>query len=177
MESGMNEHSALPQLIVVILDDDLVHDLHSQHLETKLNLIIKWLVNELDKSLSIYKDYLPQKAKKNHQPHILWMIPLTHKYFGHGNNNRCIFQGEIITNIVKSKQDMSILKMIKEWDHDNSQLYIVENDHFTSIGLSKYWASKDAAIQFWSVAVKPKIGFIHKRNKSHQKQKYLNYKT
>ena len=70
---------------------------------------------------------------------------------------------------------MSTLKMVKEWDYDNFQLYVAECDRFTSARLGKYWASIDAAIRFWMVAVQPKIHNKWKKNSSLKSTKTNDY--
>ena len=101
---------------------------------------------------------MPKCAKHDHKPHVLWIALPTHKYFGQSNNRKRERQSEILSTTVKVHDDMSVLKMVKEWDPDNSNFYIYDSDRFTSEGLYHYWASVDSAIHYWDVAIHPKIG-------------------
>ena len=53
---------------------------------------------------------------------------------------------------------MSLLQMIKFWDHGNSNLFMDEQYRYTSEGLTMYWRAVDAAVRFWNVALAKKAG-------------------
>ena len=50
-------------------------------------------------------------------------------------------------------QNTSTLRLIKCWDHDNSNLFLEEQSSDTNEGLSIYWRSVNAAVRFWQIAV------------------------
>ena len=71
----------LPKVIAVVLDDDVVKNVHAKNNksgEVQLNIITEWLLREFEKCITIYKDQLPPKAKKLGYPHLLWLCPPTH---------------------------------------------------------------------------------------------------
>ena len=114
-------------------------------------------MREFEKVIDIYKDYLPDKAKKFGFPHILWIAPPNHKNFGSSNNSKRRNQTEALLGNVDRFKFMSALKLIKVWDPKDSNNYLYESDRFTSSGLTNYWKSVDSAIRFWNVAVLAKL--------------------
>ena len=154
---ALNEHNTLPKLVVVILDDDLITDIpNNSSTFMKIRDIMKWLFRQFEHNLKIYKDFLPVKAKMALLPHVLWIAPPVHKYFR--NNRRCEMLTDCMQKHVKMYQHMSVLKLIKIWDPEDSSSYIYENDRFTSDGLVRYWLSVDSAIRYWNVAIFSKLG-------------------
>ena len=61
---------------------------------------------------------------------------------------------------------MSVLKLVKFWDHDNSDLFLEEQYRYTSEGLKMYWYAVDAAIRFWNVALSKKFEKLGKKPKN-----------
>ena len=87
----LNEHTMLPKLIVIVVDDDIINQVEDDQ-ETSLvfhyERLMSGLCNLLNKSINCYKDMLPQKAKRESVPHFVWIAPPTHKYFSDDNNKR-----------------------------------------------------------------------------------------
>ena len=64
----------MPKLVVVITDDDIVKNFIANHDSyDKIHRVTRWLVKEFEKTIDIYNDYLPEKAKRFGVPHIVWM--------------------------------------------------------------------------------------------------------
>ena len=86
---GINEHSQLPRLIVLVMDDDIIRggrcedDADFTVFYTRILDYIMW---DMDKQLNLYKELLPSKCKREGIPHILWLAPPTHKNFYSRNN-------------------------------------------------------------------------------------------
>ena len=137
----------MPICIVMVLDDNLVAQLPSQGFEIIAEDLTHWLIRETRHALETYRDYLPHKAKCDHFPHVLWILPPVHKFFGKGNNRCREKQGQLLQKIAQTYPDMSTLHMLKEWDLQNANLYLYDSDRFTDEGLAKYWALIDAAIR------------------------------
>ena len=164
--NAFNEHEQLPKVIVVVLDDDVVKYVKTTNPEATalvIDRITQWLIREFDRSIFTAKYFLPQKAKKADEPHVLWIAPGTHKYFGDLNNKKRIYQTDSLESFVKVKENMTILKMIKFWDHEDSSFFIYDSYRFTAQGLKNYWLAIDSAIRFWSVAIAPKLKFKNKK--------------
>ena len=90
-------------------------------------------------------------------PYFIWMAPPTHCNFGHKNNDFRLFQTKCLTEIVSTKRNMLVLKLVKIWEHEDCGAFLHEAYRFTSDGLDKYWASVDSAIRYWDVILSPKI--------------------
>ena len=175
---GLNKHSALPRLIVVILDDDLVSsiDYRKSDCDETLHKLTSWLMREFAKAIRATKDVLPEKAKSEHLPHILWMAPQLHKYFGDFNNEQRFMQSDSLHEIVKTMQDMSMLKLVKAWDKEESHFFIRDAYRFTSAGLEAYWQLIDCAIKFWDTVLSKKFTnkkpHLQQRKQSHKNDKF-----
>ena len=141
--------------MVVVLDDDVVKNINYPE---STAIVTNWLVDQFEKLINSHQEKLPAKAIKAFYLHILWMCPPTHKFFGESGNQRRTKQSKCIESAVKNKPNMLSLKIIKSWDHKDSNAFIYDSYRFTSSGLNKYWLGVDAAIHFWNVAVSPKIG-------------------
>ena len=144
---------------MVIVDDNSCNyiKLHEGLETTKIDCITSWLHNEFNKAVSIYKDFLPSRAKKMGLLHILWIAPPTHKNFSANNNTKRVLQAKTLMNYSQLHENMSCLKMIKIWDHDDGNNYNYHSDRYTAEGLVKYWNSVHSAIHFWNIAIYPKI--------------------
>ena len=101
--------------------------------------------------MQAYKDIIPQKAKKDHLPHFIWMGPLLHKYFSRTNNALRAMQSRVLEELLHIRSNMTYLKMIKIWDFDDPNLFLKNSYRFTDEGLNKYWASVDSAIRYWDI--------------------------
>ena len=67
---NLNEHSALPKLIVMVLDDDLIRGTRPNtktDMITFLTRITVYLVNQLERIIAAYKGVLPDKAKRDNK--------------------------------------------------------------------------------------------------------------
>ena len=139
--TALNEHKGLPKLIVFVIDDDIItsaptnsEDSITQQYEYILNALFKLI----ERSIDCYKDVLPAKAKREHVPHILWMAPPTHKFFSESNNEkRCKF-ANALNNVVLLYTDVTMLRLVKSWNHEDSNLFLKEQYRYTSEGLRKY---------------------------------------
>ena len=140
----------LPKLIVVVLDDDVVKNINYPKSTT---IVTNWLIEQFQKSIITYQEKLPAKAIKIGYLHVLWMCPPTHKFFGESGSQRCIKQAECMEQALKDKQNMSSLRIIKSWDHEDSNAFIYDSYRFTSSSLTKYWLGIDAAIRFWNEVI------------------------
>ena len=157
---AVNEHNTLPKLIIVILDDDLIYgvskksdlDDHQQ-----LHILTAWLMTEFEKAILAYKDMLPPRSKRSDYSHFLWIAPPTNCNFPLHNNDMRVYQGKCLSDIVKTKQNMSVLQMVKIWEHTDRNAFLQDAQRFTSDGLDKYWSSIDSAIRYWDVILSKKI--------------------
>ena len=157
---AINDQGALRKLIVMVQDDDIIKYLEGETAEDvkiQIRPIMKWLVREIEKAILAFKDFLPNKAKRHHQPHVLWMKPPVHTNFGNSWNMLREEVGVALREVTESKINMSCLPMLKIWDPEDQNAFRYESYRFTSEGLRKYWLSIDSAIKFWCTAISTKI--------------------
>ena len=111
----------------------------------------------IDQYIAIYKDWLPAKCKRENIPQILWMAPPSHKFFLDNKNEKRAKFTNALSAIVALHVNTSMLRLMKFWDHNDSNLFLEEQYHYTCEGLNMYWKSVDAAIKFWFIALSKKI--------------------
>ena len=160
---ALSKHTGLPRLIVVVPDDDIITSIpdnrNSDDISTtkEYEHILNSIFNMIDRCISIYKDWLPAKCKREHIPHMLWMAPPSHKFFSDNNNEKRAKFTNALSAIVALHENTSMLRLVKFWDHNDSNLFLEEQYRYTSEGLNMYWRSIDAAIKFWFVAISRKF--------------------
>ena len=164
---GFNDQVALPKLIVVVMDDDIIKNIYGNCLEEailQIEPLINWLVREFEKLILTMKDVLPTRAVRDHLPQVLWMCPPVHTVFGDSGNMMRQELTHAIKRIVDTKKDMSTLSMIKVWDSEDRGNIMENGLRYTSQGLKNYWLSIDSAIRYWCTAICPKIGQKRMKN-------------
>ena len=151
--SAIKEHTLLPKLVVLIMDDDLICTFKyaDYGVSEAFGHIIHSLAAEFNKIVESYKDKLPLKALRKEYPKFIWIAPPLN----------CSFDNNILRNkLTKSikstleiQQHQMMLKIVICWEYDNSSLY--RNGFFTADGFHKYWQSIDSAIEFWARNLAP----------------------
>ena len=184
--TALNEHATLPRLIVFILDDDIINSIpedRNSNLDIHYERILCGLFNMISKVIDIYKEMLPNKAKRENVPHLLWIAPPTHKYFSESNNERRSRFTTALGVAVSLQRNMSMLRLVKFWDHDDANLFLKEQYRYTSQGLTCYWQSVDASVKFWNIALAKKFAIKstpskgdnkNSKEKQHNKDDALN---
>ena len=158
--TALNEHAVLPKVIVMVPDDDIINQVKDDpntNLSFYYERLMSGLCNLLNKSVDCYKDMIPLKAKRETIPHFLWIAPPQHCYFSEDNKSRREIFSNAVNVAVAAQKNMTMLKLVKFWDMDNSNLFLKDQYRYTSEGLTLYWRGVDAAIRFWNVALSKKI--------------------
>ena len=168
--AGLNAHNGLPKLIVFVLDDDIITSIpetkgpNRRPLTRDYEHVLTTLMDMIDRLLTTYKDWLPQKCKRDTIPHLLWMAPPQHKYFSESNNEKRVKFSEALNTVAMLHANTSVLKLVKFWDSQDSNFFLEEQYRFTTEGLSKYWSSIDAAVKFWCIAIWKKFDKVKQPN-------------
>ena len=126
---SLNDHNSIPQLIVVVMDDDVVRHIKSMNdgsVSFQLGTVIGWMVQQYERNIEAYKKFLPNKIKRTHILHILWILPPTHRNFGYNTNLLREKAAVCLKTMVEDRPHMSTLAMLKIWDHDDSNLFFAE---------------------------------------------------
>ena len=148
---GLNNNYLLPKAIVLVIDNDIIKNVEFEGygISVLLGKILQWLASEIVKLIAAYKDKMPEKAKKEFFPQILWIEPPLHKNFGKSENFRRKKFASCIQSVSKSFQMMTVLQLRKIWDYDDSNLFIMEPRRFTSEGYNLYFKAVDAVLKVW----------------------------
>ena len=131
---AIKEQPILPKFIVVVLDDDIINyflsKIQSSHTITPddakpaFEKMIRWLMNQYDRLLSLQKDMLPKKAKK-HETYFIWVQPPSHIHMRNAELRELF--GSCLESIATAHKNTFALKLIKIWDQEDPTLYNVED--------------------------------------------------
>ena len=170
--TALNEHSGLPKLILFVLDDDIITSIPSNSNDNSLTkeyeYVLNSLITMLERVIDTYKDWLPSKAKRENIPHLLWIAPPSHRYFSDSNNEKRAKFTSALGTVVTLHDNNSMLRLVKFWDHNDTNLFLEEQYRFTNEGLNIYWRSIDAGIKFWGLALAKKFDKKSIRDKTHK---------
>ena len=155
LASGINKHAKLPNLILVVLDDDIITTVDTAifGVSSVLGALVEWLFNEFTSMLEARKNQLPQKAKKPEYPRVFWAALPHHKNF-HNAPLRTKFN-LCLASLVKQFPHMRLIKMKEMWDYDD--LTLVVNESITPEGEITYWKSLSTSVEFNKSTSKMKI--------------------
>ena len=131
-------------------DDDIIKQSNINKSEAQNGefiLIVKYLFEENNRMIMCYLEFLPSKAKKLFQPHVIWIIPPQHKYFAN-NEVREYFATALEVEVTRYSY-MCMLRVKKTWDEMDGNLYLRGQCRYTPQGLHDYWLAIDQAIKFW----------------------------
>ena len=149
----INNNMALPKIIVVMMEQDVVRYLENRQIETR-EAMKRWfskMINEFRKATSTAKDILPNKSKKHGWPHILWLIPILHEGFRNFQFTNEV--GYALEDAVITQQHMSALRLKQLWDSSDHSLYLEEYGRYTSNGLKCIWEAADRTVKFCDKAI------------------------
>ena len=141
--NALSAATKLPKAIVIIMDDDLIHDANINNFGMSIvyGRIVHYLMCEFNKLVSTKKDKMPMKAVHPNYPHLLWINPLPHDLFG--NNNQWYKLSKALDNTVVLYKNMWSLKLKKIWNAVDTSLYVKDANRFTATGLMTYWMAVD----------------------------------
>lgn len=103
----------LPKLIVMVLDDDVAKNVSDMQ-GTQLKIVTDWLLTECEKCIWVFKSQLLLKAVKANYPHVLWLCPPMHKYFGSSNNTRRSIRINITWKFCTKQSSLSLIMDFSE---------------------------------------------------------------
>ena len=176
---GINEHTVLPKLIVVVVDDDIIKNvpahIRSSELQRFYEHILNSLLINIRRSIDAYKDILPNKAKRENIPHVLFIAPPSHTHFKELDNQKRSLFTVALANSVSLQKNMSMLKLLKIWNHEDGENFNKESNRYTATGLKRYWLSVDSAIKFWCTALSKKFD-KKSNNKTFQRPNHMEKK-
>ena len=146
---GINANPLLPKYIVVLIDTDVIKNVAYSNfgLSRIYGIAVEYLVKNFHHIIETHKEVMPEKAKKQDTPIVIWMSPPGHRNCT-DNSLRTKFATSLAKTIQKFK-NMRLMK-IKQWDFNENALVMQTPTgyRYTSRGLLRYWAAVDSAIKF-----------------------------
>ena len=125
---GFNRHRQLPKLIILVPDDDIVKNIKSSEaMMITIGMVSEWITREVLRAVESDKEMLPDKCKCATTPQIMWIAPPTHKYFGTSNNKKREVHTKCLERIAKKHDTVHTLRIIKCWNHDDSNAFIYDS--------------------------------------------------
>ena len=167
----MSEAILLPRIIVVVLDDDLLHflDHPGPHLTKALSRIVDAMISDMNKLIHQQKEFLPRKSTKPEFPKIIWVEAPLHDNFANCDDR--IKLTRAIQDAVQFHDDTYSLDLKKIWNPRDGALYAAEYRRYTNEGYRTYWRAIDATIKFAdTILFKKKLGkrSVESSDRAHQ---------
>ena len=144
---AFNALCRLPRLIIIVFEDDLLQmiTMDEYGISDAYKVMLKWLIREINRSITIIRDKIPKKALKEDWPHVLFLAPTVHKNYNNDKYHRkfthCL-ENEVRES--NNSDNLSVLRFPKlSWDPDNGNLYLKEQRRHTSDGIGSFWQAVD----------------------------------
>ena len=151
-KSAANGIMPLPKLIVVVVDDDILKLFkdcsHGVGSVTKsMSRAINFVMTAHECAISTFKEFLPAKSLKKDYPHILWIQPPEHKNFD--NNSLRYKFNRCLDDAAKMHHNVTTLMMKKGWDPAEDDLFLADQQRFSTRGLNLYWEGVDRTTRYF----------------------------
>ena len=145
--TGMNKCIAIPKIIVVVLEDSIISDIHQNNygLATQYDMRVKWLVSQYRKTVEAFLDYLPLKAKRENWPKFVFICPSIHTNY-RNNGLRKKFT-KSLEEICAYTERMTAMRLKLGWDPEDNNLYLEPQQRYTSEGYASFWNAVDKLIE------------------------------
>ena len=82
---ALSDYPLLPKIIVVVPDEDILHFIQkagdSRLLQSNIEIVLKWMMREYERTVAAHLDRMPEKAKKLNYPYFLWIAAPLHENF------------------------------------------------------------------------------------------------
>ena len=144
---AVDKRIKLPRFVVVVLDNDLIQYLAfiKKGVETLLGEWFEWVMVCFTELCKARCTQLPKKAVRDDYPQLYFVAPPKHKRFGDNNAQQTLLN--CMETTVKIYDNVPLIKMIELWNFNDEEL-VDDDGHITSLGLTTYWVSIDAAVAF-----------------------------
>ena len=132
----VNEGKFLPKMVVIVPDDDIIRcvDVSKEVAPHVWMCVLSWLMKEMKCIVLTQKEFLPTKAKRNGQPHFIWLeAPLNTDFLN--NEDRMVFN-TALHQAGKLNEGVTILKLKQVWEPDSQNYFISASLRYTSAGIS-----------------------------------------
>ena len=145
--STINKEKFLPKYIIFVIEDDLIKFMKN---ETNYKRALEWLMQEHIDILLKTKQIMPEKAKKEAEPKMLWILPSAHKNYL--KNDERVKLGQQLIDLTADLSFIYALPLKQMWSDDNPALVNSRINRITEEGLGTLWHAVDRTARFWIVA-------------------------
>ena len=147
----------LPKLIVMVLDNDIVHNVDEVPrfvCKTEvLGKIMAYLFKELHKVIMTYKEALPNRARRYKYPQIIWIAPPENVNFTRDENRLRSKFTYCLNWLCAMYDEMHTLELKKIWDTEDGNLFVPDAARFTAEGYLRYWSAVDKTVKYFDSTV------------------------
>ena len=132
LAGALNEEKLLPKAIVFILDDDMIKyaNINKFGMSLAYGKLLHYLMCEINKLISVKKDFLPVHSRRPHQPEMIWINPPFH--LGFKNNTQRNKFSRALDNTAAIYEDTWSLKLKHIWDAQGHELFLPEANRFSA---------------------------------------------
>ena len=169
----VNEQILLLKAVIVILEEDILKA--ANHYKKGTSTVIfpwlDWLVTNLFRITTSYKEKLPTKSRKFKYPQFFWVPAVYHDAFGPTNIYREKFN-ECLMEVVEKTRGTKILDL-PSWDrHD---ITLCTHGYLNDKGIKKLWTAINDAFQAWDKNQMRKQQFNMRNASPQQRARDRNY--
>ena len=143
----------LPRAILVVIEDDMIRaaDHYKKGTSSILAPWLSWIVNDLHRITTAYKEKMPTKSRKFKYPQFLWVPTVYHDGFTSDNHYREKFNSCLRESVQKIGGMMKILELHSWNRHD---LSLCSHGILNAKGNKQFWIAVNDAFQAWDKEIK-----------------------
>ena len=126
--AAIRDQKVFPKVVVIVPDNYFTKYFHTWYkidddIVVGYSRLLKWLMSQYDSMVTMQKDFLPIKSKRNDEPNFMWIVPPHRDYL----KSREKFQrkqfGAALMNIASLHDNTYALELKKGWDPSDRSLY------------------------------------------------------
>ena len=177
LAAAIREKTYLPKYVVIVPDDDIMKYAKVAKLDSSqksVERLISAVMKQHNKYISIHKENLPRRAKRELYPQFIWIEAPINTAFA--NNAARIKFNASLNHVAKFQQNMTVIQLKKIWDTEDPNYYVHDSRRFTVEGYSKYWEAVNASVKFMDTILIKKIAKKSSKN-AHNGTKATNFKV
>ena len=150
--SAINEKVKLPQVMLIVLHNDLLKTLNIKEpncCATIFGSWIEWLADQINRMINERLDSLPKKAVHDRELMVYWVQIPQHK--GWEFNKRAVHAkfNNVLDSVIKTYSRMHTIKFKDGWDtNDDTLLSVTSLFGLSDCGLNRFWEALDHSVSF-----------------------------
>ena len=154
---GLNKCVAIPKIILIVLEDSIINDVPvcDFGLKVEYEVRLKWLISQYRKLIESFIDLIPFKSRKDNWPKFLYLCPSLHNNY-RNNTLRKKFTRSL-EDICSYSEKSSAIRLRHGWDQDDNNIYLEQQQRFTTEGLASFWNATDKVIEDYDQNIFDKV--------------------